>query len=398
MEARHAYAYLHGLRRSTFVYGYFIPCLFIVLPLCLIPSPKASPVGLAVGKIVTTWFLLVGWPDLFNLLWLSDADLSFDGRLCVRHSEGGIDFYLKWHLIVAVLVAAIPVPWATFRQRLAIVAVSFSLAFVVEVTIILPPYILFNPVAMLVLCAVVAFSMIVLVIRPRRSSWIRPSHFALAVRELEEAVERYHHTQELHDYHPSSFKLCGNYDLGGDDKTEEELPALDVYLQTMYHLATAICNRILLFLAALFPCLRFAIHDTFPSLAHDTRNDLLSTLTLFSQSCLGLGYPPFNPNEDRIAPPSEMYANKDFQAFLAALDRVCIAISPLSARWKEVERLFGKAFKRAKAEADLRKHDERIELLVLDAVIAWKEEKSDAMLRRCRARREKAAAQAGERM
>ncbi|BGP17167.1 hypothetical protein JCM10213_006038 [Rhodosporidiobolus nylandii] len=142
------------------------------------------------------------------------------------------------------------------------------------------------------------------------------------------------------------------------------------YFGLLTQLSCAASNRILLLLAAFLPFLSSDIHFAFPSLAYDTRNDLLSDPAVFTQHCLGLGHPPFNP--DRIAPLSELYANNDFRSFFSAIRALHAAAQNDGVDPDDCLEAFKAAYVEACRDPALEKQDEQIEERVLDAVIAWK--------------------------
>ncbi|GAA5938983.1 hypothetical protein JCM10213_005996, partial [Rhodosporidiobolus nylandii] len=145
-----------------------------------------------------------------------------------------------------------------------------------------------------------------------------------------------------------------------------------VYSVTLLQVSLAIRRRLLLLLA-LVPFLTFPIHYTFPSLTSQSQHDLLSSSSFFARHCLGLCRPTFNPDTDRILAPSELYADKDFQAFLTALDEMLSAANRAGMSPSDVVDAFERAFSEACEAEVLGRKDDKLEVLVLDAVLAWKE-------------------------
>ncbi|GAA5959037.1 hypothetical protein JCM10213_004614 [Rhodosporidiobolus nylandii] len=145
------------------------------------------------------------------------------------------------------------------------------------------------------------------------------------------------------------------------------------YGVTLHQLSFAIRRRLLLLLARI-PFLTFRIHSTFPCLASETQHDLLSSTSLFARRCLGLGL-TFNPDIDLILAPSELYADKDLQAFLTALDEMLSAANRAGMSPSDVVDAFERAFSEACEAEVLGRKDDKLEVFVLDAVLAWKEVK-----------------------
>ncbi|GAA5939170.1 hypothetical protein JCM10213_006046 [Rhodosporidiobolus nylandii] len=163
-----------------------------------------------------------------------------------------------------------------------------------------------------------------------------------------------------------------------EDKGTGIASALWSYIYTLDALARALVDRILLFLAILFPTL----HATFPSLAPRIRGDVLSSPSTFSRPCLGLPDHPFDPSVDYIAPPSQLIANPVFLDFLLSLSRLNDAARVFNLGDQGVVKHLREELARACEDSDRRRLEKLGEERVLDAVIAWKEAKNELEAKR----------------